>query len=411
MSLKVCYILPRLFPLDSGVLTSGRTVTCVALALALRRRGIQTEIIAPVAEGRQEFLSRHEAAEIIRPLPSYGGGMIRKAMGDIYSLRCGLKRRVREVHYDVVHSHAGSFPYAVAPLAVKGKDTVRLHSLYCPLGAQAGFYGSWWERPLLARYVLHKLDKVVAVTRNVQQSLEKAGISPGKIHFVPMCVDTRRFYPRKPRRPSKYFPDNSEGTRVLYVGNGSKEKGLVELLHAVRLLIQSKRRLFLVATIENANDIEEYSLGASAARDLVKDLGIEDHVRFLGTVDSIEDLYADSDFMVLPWNTTRGPSDYPMAVLENMAMGKCTVSTPVGGCPELLRKGEAGILTTGFSPESIAQAMERVISNPEARMATAEAALEVSRSLSAEACAGKMVDLYRALLENRTSSGGMGSDN
>jgi glycosyltransferase involved in cell wall biosynthesis len=310
-----------------------------------------------------------------------------------------------------MHSHAGSFPYAVAPLAVKGKAAVRLHSLYCPLGAQEGFYSSWWERPFLARYVLHKLDKIVAVTRNVQRSLEKAGISPDKIHFVPMCVDTRRFHPRKPRRPSKYFPENSEGARVLYVGNGSKEKGLVELLHAVRMLIQRNRRVFLVATIENANDIEEYSLGANAARDLVKDLGIEEHVRFLGTVDSIEDLYADSDFMVLPWNTTRGPSDYPMAVLENMAMGKCTVSTPVGGCPELLRNGKAGILTTGFSPESLAQAMEHVISHPEARMATAEAALEISRSLSADACAEKMVDLYRSLLESKTSSEGMIGDN
>ena len=77
----------------------------------------------------------------------------------------------------------------------------------------------------------------------------------------------------------------------------------------------------------------------------------------------------------------------------------------------MLRNGEAGILTTGFSPESLAQAMEHVLSHPEARMATAEAALEVSRSLSAEACAGKMVDLYRALLESRTSSAGMISDN
>ncbi|MHC5024714.1 MAG: glycosyltransferase family 4 protein [Planctomycetota bacterium] len=406
MSLKVCYILPRLFPLDSGVLTSGRTVTCSALALELRRRGNQVEIIAPVAEGREQALSRHEAAEIIRPLPALGGGMIRKALGDLYSLRRGLRKRAREMPYDVVHSHAGSFPYAVAPLAIKGMETVRLHSLYCPLGAQAGVYSSWWERPFVARYVLNKLDKVVAVTGNVRQSLEQAGVAQDKIHFVPMCVDTRRFQPSRRRTPDRFFPESFEGARVLYVGNGSREKGLVELLHAVRILVQRERRLFLVATIENANDIEEYSVGADAARKLVKELGIEDHVRFLGTVDSIEDLYADADFMVLPWNTTRGPSDYPMAVLENMAMGKCTVSTPVGGCPELLRNGKAGVLTDGFSSESLAEAMDHVITHPEVRMATAEAALDVSASLSVEACTDKMVELYQALLASRTSSEG-----
>ncbi|MCP3905174.1 MAG: glycosyltransferase family 4 protein [Planctomycetes bacterium] len=406
MSLKVCYVLPRLFPLRSGVLTSGRTVTCSALALEMRRRGIDVEIVAPVAEGRKEFLALHEAAEIIRPLPSYGGGMILKGMGDIHSLRRGLKKWAREARYDVVHSHAGSFPYAAAPLAVRGKRTVRLHSLYCPLGAQAGVYSSWWERPFLARLILNRLDKVVAVTGNVRQSLEQAGISPDKIHLVPMCVDTRRFQPHRVETPSRFFPEGSEGAKVLYVGNGSREKGLVELLHAVRILVEKGKRLFLVATIENANDIEEYSIGADAARELVKELGIEEHVRFLGTVDSIEDLYADSDFMVLPWNTTRGPSDYPMAVLENMAMGKCTVSTPVGGCPELLRNGKAGVLTDGFTPESLAQAMGHVLDHPDVRIAAGEAALEVSASLSVTACTDKMVDLYETLLASRTSSAG-----
>lgn len=411
MSLKVCYLLPRLFPLDFGILTSGRTVTCTSLALELRRQGLQIDIIAPVDEARLKALSHHKAAEIIQPIPCYGAGMIRKGIGDVYSLRSALKKRLRQVHYDVVHSHAGSYPYAMVPLAIRGKQTVRLHSLYCPLRAEASIYSSLWEKPFLARFVLSKLDKVVAVTGNVQQSLLKAGLPPEKIHFVPMCVDTQRFHPRKPKNPSEYFPEKSEGGRILYVGNGSKEKGLVELLYAVRILIQKKKRLFLVATIENANEIEQYSIGADAARNLVNDLGIEKYVRFLGTVDSIEALYADADLMVLPWNTTRGPSDYPMVVLENMAMGKCTVSTSVGGCPELLRNGKAGILTKGFSPESLAQALEYVISNPEVRMTTAKAALEVIMSFSVKICANKMISLYRSLLENTTSSVGMITDN
>jgi hypothetical protein len=46
------------------------------------------------------------------------------------------------------------------------------------------------------------------------------------------------------------------------------------------------------------------------------------------------------------------------------------------------------------------------MSNPQVRATAAEAALEVSRSLSAEACADRMLELYQALLEGRTSRAG-----
>ena len=305
---------------------------------------------------------------------------------------------MRNNRIDVVHSHSGTYPYAVLPLAVNQGTSVRLHSLYCPLGARGGVYSRWWERPYLARMLFNRLDKVVAVTDNVRQSIARAGVAPEQIESIPMCVDTLRFHPREQAGPLRYSSVNGDSIRLLYIGNASKEKGLVPLLHAVKRLIDERIPVSLVAAIENQSRVREYAAGLHLVRQLIGELGIDRHVRLLGLVDRIEDLYAEPSILVIPWETSRGPSDYPMVALEAMAMGKCVVATPVGGCPELLDHGKAGILAGGFSAESLASAIRSSLGHPEERRAMEHAAMRKVESLSLNASATRMISLYEHLL-------------
>lgn len=399
--MKVCYLLPRLLPGKSGVVVGGCATNCVSLALELRRQGIQIELLAPVPKERLEFLSRHPIGEIVRPLQSIGTGLIGKGIGAIQVLRHSLKKRLREMHYDVVHSHSGTYPYAIVPLVANRRTSVRLHSLYCPIGAKGGVYTSWWEKPIAARLIFNKLDRIIAVTDNVRQSIEKAGVSSEKTESISMCVDTRRFCPRDRKEPSKYFPNRSKGARILFIGNSSKEKGLIELLQALQILTQKGIPLFLVAAVENQSEIKEYTSRYDYMKRLVAELGLAHNVQILGLIDYIENLYAETDLVVIPWNTSRGPSDYPMVALEAMAMGKCVVSTPVGGCPELLLGGKAGILTEGFSAESIATTIEFAIKHPEIRRLKSEVAMETVNNFSVETSAKHMINLYERLLKGK----------
>jgi glycosyltransferase involved in cell wall biosynthesis len=399
--MKVCYLLPRLLPGKSGVVVGGCATNCVSLALELRRQGVQIELLVPVPKERLEFLSRHPIGEIVRPLQSIGTGLIGKGIGAIQVLRHSLKKRLREIHYDVVHSHSGTYPYAIVPLVANRRTSVRLHSLYCPIGAKGGLYTSWWEKPIAARLIFSKIDRIIAVTDNVRQSIEKVGVSSEKTESISMCVDTRRFCPRDRKEPSKYFPNRSKGARILFIGNSSKEKGLIELLQALQILTQKGIPLFLVAAVENQSEIKEYTSRYDYVKRLVAELGLAHNVRILGLIDYIENLYAETDLIVIPWNTSRGPSDYPMVALEAMAMGKCVVSTPVGGCPELLLDGKAGILTEGFSAESIATTIEFAIKHPEIRRLKSEIAMETVNNFSVETSAKHMINLYERLLKGR----------
>jgi glycosyltransferase involved in cell wall biosynthesis len=216
-----------------------------------------------------------------------------------------------------------------------------------------------------------------------------------------MSVDTERFHPVARPASAEYFPPEDTNTRILFVGNASKEKGLLDLLAVLVLLKHRNIMVSLVATIENQCGIKEYAAGYKQARAFVRRMKMEGQVRFMGLVDSMERLYGESDVVVIPWKTSRGPSDYPMVVLEAMAMGKCVVSSPVGGAPELLAGGEAGILTRDFSIESIATAIELAIRDPQMRRKLETNAMEKARSFSVSAAAEHLLVLYDELMRKK----------
>ncbi|MGE5295058.1 MAG: glycosyltransferase family 4 protein, partial [Solirubrobacterales bacterium] len=292
--LRVCYLMPRLLPTPAGGVVGGSAANCVSLAIELRRQGVAIELLASLTPGDADRMANSPLGEILRPLTVSGKGLIGKGLVALCSLRRGLKARLRESRFDVVHSHSGTYPYAAVPLAADGRTCVRLHSLYCPVGARGGVYSRWWERPIVARTLFERLDRVVAVTGNVRQSIAGIGVSAGKIESVPMCVDTQRFRPRERDGSSGRVCDADDSIRLLYIGNASKEKGLVSLLHAVKKLLDGGIRVSLVAAIENQSNVKEYAAGHELVKRLVGELGIDKNVRFLGLVDRIENLYAES---------------------------------------------------------------------------------------------------------------------
>lgn len=381
----------------------GCAVNCISLASALREEGIDVELLTTVSSENLKHLKAGPLADFVRPLPEVNGGMIGKGLGAVRVLRRGLRQMLAERHCDVVHSHSGTYPYAILPLSADGKTSVRLHSLYCPLGAKGGVFSKWWERRRVARTIFRRLDRVVAVTDNVRQSIEDAGVGPDMIESIPMCVDTRRFSPRKDRGETRYFASDNGIARLLFVGNASAEKGLAGLLRVLKMLIDKGIHVALVAAIENQSKIREYSVGHDLAHSLIQELGLEKHVRLVGVVDRIEDLYAESDVLVIPWKTSRGPSDYPLVALEAMSMGKCVVCTPVGGCPELLGGG-AGVLTDGYSDEHLAFTIEHVVSQPDLRERTGEQALLKAKALSLHRSVNQLTALYEHLLEEKAHS-------
>lgn len=89
--------------------------------------------------------------------------------------------------------------------------------------------------------------------------------------------------------------------------------------------------------------------------------GIEDKVQFPGFVESTIDSFTQDEINV--FLCTSREESIPQSMREAMAMGIPVVSTPVGNVPELVIDGETGYLSRGFTPENIAEALERCVAD------------------------------------------------
>jgi glycosyltransferase involved in cell wall biosynthesis len=79
----------------------------------------------------------------------------------------------------------------------------------------------------------------------------------------------------------------------------------------------------------------------------------------------------------------------------------------VGGCPELLEEGQAGVLTKDFTADSVAFAIESVIRDGRLRKRLEARAVKKAQSLSLSASADHLTALYDHVLREKNIERGL----
>jgi glycosyltransferase involved in cell wall biosynthesis len=94
---------------------------------------------------------------------------------------------------------------------------------------------------------------------------------------------------------------------------------------------------------------------------LVRELGLNGVVRFLGVRDDVPEVMSAADGYVM----SSAWEGMPMVLLEAAAAGLPIVATRVGGNQEVVQEGINGFLVAPRDPEALASAMSRLASLPE----------------------------------------------
>jgi glycosyltransferase involved in cell wall biosynthesis len=209
------------------------------------------------------------------------------------------------------------------------------------------------------------------------------GLPVGTFRVVHKAVDTQAF--RRPLDlPDDPIPDAPSGLRLAFVGTDWRRKGLDVLLEAVAALAGTDRPATLVIMGPEANDRD---LSA-----LVSAFALQDRVRRVGRVsrDTLRSHLWHSDVFVLPSRREA----LGVAVLEGMAAGLPVVVTSTGGIPEIVRPGVEGYLVDPGSPVALAEALGRLLDDPEGRAAMAGAALRRAEEFSVATMTRAIRDIY-----------------
>lgn len=121
----------------------------------------------------------------------------------------------------------------------------------------------------------------------------------------------------------------------------------------------------------------------------------EGFVRYLSPRNDVRDLMALADLVVLP--TYREGLPW---VLVEAAMGKPLVATDMPGCRELVQPGVNGLLVPPRDAPALAEAVERLLADPEQRASFGMASRALAEAkFSDRQVVGQILALYAALLE------------
>jgi len=154
--------------------------------------------------------------------------------------------------------------------------------------------------------------------------------------------------------PYSIAPSNP--VNFLFIGRLLKEKGIFELIEAIRI-VKSK---FPETIFTILGSIDHQNMGALKQTELDQ-LLTESLFEYPGYVTNIEEWITKSSIFVLP-SYREG---VPRSTQEAMAIGRPVITTDVPGCRETVVDGVNGFLVPKWDSEALAEKMCYFIENPE----------------------------------------------
>lgn len=227
-----------------------------------------------------------------------------------------LYRLMRAGKYDVLHLHTEQAGFWIGLVALAVRPARVLHTIH----SNFSFRGNLRLRRMIQRRILHILGVVhVAISPSVARTeLMHFGL---KTRLVPNWYDNNRFYsPSAAERNQarKSLDIASDETVLVSIGNCSEVKNHAALIKAVALLPAELRPLYLHAGIEEEGHPE---------RRLAEQLGVAEHIRFLGPLTDVRPVLYAADLFAMP-SFVEG---FGIAAVEALATGLPAVFTDVPG--------------------------------------------------------------------------------
>lgn len=204
---------------------------------------------------------------------------------------------------------------------------------------------------ILKRFVASRASALTVVSEAMRKELLHLGVDEGKIQVQPMGVDLHQRFTPAPSIP------RSQDT-ILFVGRLVEKKGVTHLLHAMPEIISGHPSAHL--------DIVGFGPDATALKNQVKRLDLQDRIRFLGAVGQSElpDIYRKAAVMVAPFVPAQSGDVEGLGLVVIEALG-CCCPVIVGDVPAVhdLLSPDSGWIVPAQDNTKLASAVLSVLQN------------------------------------------------
>jgi glycosyltransferase involved in cell wall biosynthesis len=395
--LNICFVTPEYFPISGG---TGAYV--YYLSHSLKKLGHNVHVVARHDQNSEKSINGIH----VHYRKGKGNALIRY-WRFARSASKKLKELNKQNNLDIIHANLPLVPAFAIPKNASKKIVCAVHSTWKGEALvtkrdnqkelnpnekamlRFNFILRYYEKRLMKRS-----DALIAVSKyTVNELKELYGVQKNKIHVIYNGVDIEKFKPRVNRTELRLeFGLEENKTIILFVGRLYHRKGLETLLHSISLVQKEFNNVSFVISGKGFKKKEE------SLRNLTKELGIENYVKFLGYVpdDKLPRLYSASDIFVLPAIY----ENFPFAILEAQSTGLPVISTNVGGIPEFLVDGKNGFLINPRDITQLTQKLLTLLQNPNLAKKMGECGRRmIKEKFRWQLISAQVIQLYQKLLE------------
>ena len=297
--------------------------------------------------------------------------------------------KILRKHYpDIIHTHGYKSTILGFFLAKLFKiHVIRTFHGWLPINNfKSKFYA------LTSLIVLKYFDRVIAVSDQIRQGLEKKNIPSNKLLLlrnVPTINNGSRVeYNKNELRDEIGIPHHSK--LIGFIGRLEPIKGCSQLISSIPYIIDCHSNFYFII------------VGDGSQREVlaqkVIDLQLEGRVYFYGYHSNVTKVFRSLDLFVLP-SLNEG---IPLALLESMSNGVLAIATNVGGVPEVIEDRINGILVPPNNPRALSKAILHSFKNEEEKNRMIyQAQNTVKIKFNVEKWIKTTEDIYNELLTSR----------
>ncbi|WP_299682887.1 N-acetyl-alpha-D-glucosaminyl L-malate synthase BshA [uncultured Dokdonia sp.] len=357
----------------------GSGVVATELGIALSKRGHEVHFITYKQPVRLALLNEkihfHEVNVPDYPLFHYQPYEL--------ALSSKLVRIIKKQGIDILHVHY-AIPHAYA--GYMAKEMLKEEGIHIPMvttlhGTDITLVGSHpFYRPAVS-FSINKSDVVTSVSESLKKDTLRLFDITRAIDVVPNFIDVDG--------SNNGFTDcqrelmaNEDERIITHISNFRKVKRIqdvIEVFYRVQLELPAK--LLMVGEGPEREGAEQR----------VKELGIEDKVRFLGNSNEIDKILCFSDLFLLPSEA----ESFGLAALEAMVNEVPVVSSNAGGIPEVNIDGITGYLSNVGNIADMAQNAIRILQDDDTLNTFKKNAKQEARKFDIQ----NIVPLYEELYE------------